>query len=150
MYGFLVIVHVLISIALVISVLLQAGKGTGLAGAFGGGGGAMGAVFGGRGAATFLSKLTTFLAIAFFLSCLGHSLLVSRRFSTTGRSVIQEDAQRQAQQRTESPVPLAPQPGTQTTEGTEEAIPEPPPAPEGAGAGPAHERHLRLPGRDRG
>ena len=118
MYGFLVIVHVLISIALIISVLLQAGKGTGLAGAFGGGGGAMGAVFGGRGAATFLSKLTTFL--------------VSRRFSSAGRSVIQEDAQRQAQQQTESPVPLAPQPGTQTTEGTEQAIPEPPVAPEGA------------------
>ena len=46
MYAFLIIVHVLIALGLVISVLLQSGKGTGLAGAFGGGGGAMGAVFG--------------------------------------------------------------------------------------------------------
>jgi preprotein translocase subunit SecG len=116
MYTFLTIVHVLISLALVISVLLQAGKGTGLAGAFGGGGGAMGAVFGGRGAATFLSKLTTGLAIAFFVSCLGHSLLVSRRYSTRQESVIRQEAQRQTQQQAESPVPLVPPPAPEPIE----------------------------------
>jgi len=101
---------VLIALGLVISVLLQSGKGTGLAGAFGGGGGAMGAVFGGRGAATFLSKLTTGLAIAFFLSCLGQSLLASRRFSNRQESVIQREMERQTQQQSESPVPLVPAP----------------------------------------
>lgn len=110
MYAFLIIVHVLIALGLVISVLLQSGKGTGLAGAFGGGGGAMGAVFGGRGAATFLSKLTTSLAIAFFLSCLGQSLLASRRFSNRQESVIQREMERQTQQQSESPVPLVPGP----------------------------------------
>jgi preprotein translocase subunit SecG len=121
MYAFLIIVHVLIALGLVISVLLQSGKGTGLAGAFGGGGGAMGAVFGGRGAATFLSKLTTGLAIAFFLSCLGQSLLASRRFSNRQDSVIRREMERQARQQSESPVPLvpAPQPAETGTEGTE-------------------------------
>jgi preprotein translocase subunit SecG len=136
MYTFLTIVHVLISLSLVISVLLQSGKGTGLAGAFGGGGGAMGAVFGGRGAATFLSKLTTALAIAFFVSCLGHSLLVSRRYSTAQESVIRRQAEQQTQQQTESPVPLVPSQTPEPTagEGTGEeagALPGPDETPGG-------------------
>ncbi len=65
MYSFLIIVHILVSIVLTIVILLQSSKGGGLAGVFGGGGGGMGAVFGGRGAASFLSKLTTILAILF-------------------------------------------------------------------------------------
>ena len=110
MYVFLIIVHVLIALGLVISVLLQSGKGTGLAGAFGGGGGAMGTEFGGRGPATLLSKLTTGLAIAFFLSCLGQSLLASRRFSNRQESVIRQQMEQQARQQAESPVPLVPAP----------------------------------------
>ena len=72
MYIALIFLHVLICIFLVLVVLLQSSKGAGLAGAFGGGGlgGGMGAVFGGRGAAPFLSKATTVLAIAFMVSCL--------------------------------------------------------------------------------
>lgn len=130
MYTFLVIIHVLIALALILVVLLQAGKGTGLAGAFGGGGGAMGAVFGGRGAATFLSKLTTALAVAFFISCLGHSLLVSRRFAPKDESVIRK-AQRQAQQ-AQTPVPLVPAPAQEPTEGVEEGTMTPPGSPQSA------------------
>jgi preprotein translocase subunit SecG len=135
MYTFLILLHVLISLALILVVLLQSGKGTGLAGAFGGGGGAMGAVFGGRGAATFLSKLTTILAIAFFVSCLGHSLLASRRYGSGSESVIRKEAQRQAQQQMETPVPLVPPTGEQPTEGTGEVEGgpvTPPESPEGA------------------
>jgi len=58
-----------------IVVLLQSAKGEGLAGAFGGGGGLTGAVFGGRGAASFLSKATAYLAIAFMLSCISLALV---------------------------------------------------------------------------
>jgi preprotein translocase subunit SecG len=75
LYALLVVVHVLVCIALMIVVLLQSAKGEGLAGAFGGGGGLTGAVFGGRGAATFLSKATTYLAVAFMLSCIGLALV---------------------------------------------------------------------------
>jgi preprotein translocase subunit SecG len=138
MYTFLILLHVLISLALIMVVLLQSGKGTGLAGAFGGGGGAMGAVFGGRGAATFLSKLTTILAIAFFVSCLGHSLLASRRYGSGSESVIRKEAQRQAQQGVETPVPLVPPPAEQPIEGPGEGTGEveggpvtPPESPEG-------------------
>lgn len=131
MYAILVVLHIIVSLGLVLVVLLQSGKGTGLAGAFGGGGGAMGAVFGGRGAATFLSKLTTVLAIAFFISCLGHSLLVSRRFASQQESAVRKEAERQAQQ-TQAPIPLVPPPPAErATEGVEEGTTAPPAAQEG-------------------
>lgn len=69
MYSLLVALHVIVCVLLTISILLQSSKGGGLAGTFGGSG-AMGSVFGGRGAATFLSKLTTGLAVGFMLIAL--------------------------------------------------------------------------------
>lgn len=66
------IFHILVSFGLILVVLLQSSKGEGLAGsAFGGGGGGGmgGAMFGGRGAASFLSNATTVLAILFMVNC---------------------------------------------------------------------------------
>ncbi len=82
MLGFLLALHVAISLALIVVVLLQSGKGGGLAGAFGGAGG-MGAVFGGQAAATFLTKSTRYLAIGFFLSSLTMAVVVRGRMSNT-------------------------------------------------------------------
>ena len=67
------IFHVLISLLLVVTVLLQSGKGGGLAGSLGGGM-ASSSVLGGRTAATFLTKATAILATAFILSCLVQSV----------------------------------------------------------------------------
>jgi len=67
LYVMLLILHVIVSAALVISVLLQSSKGGGLAGTFGGAGMA-GGIFGGRGAAPFLAKATTVLAVMFMLT----------------------------------------------------------------------------------
>ena len=67
------IFHVLICLLLVVTVLLQAGKGGGLAGSIGGGL-ASSSVLGGRTAATFLTKATTILATAFMLGCLVQSV----------------------------------------------------------------------------
>lgn len=79
-YPFLLVIHVIVSLSLVITVLLQSSKGEGLAGAFGGGG-LSGAVFGGRGAATFLSKATTFLAVGYMATSI--ILFVSLGMKTT-------------------------------------------------------------------
>ncbi|MBD3367829.1 MAG: preprotein translocase subunit SecG [Candidatus Eisenbacteria bacterium] len=81
MVGLLLTLHILISAALVVVVLLQSGKGGGLAGAFGGSGG-MGAVFGGQTAASLLTKATRYLAVAFMVSSL--TLAVVSRGSTMG------------------------------------------------------------------
>ncbi|MFH1502491.1 MAG: preprotein translocase subunit SecG [Candidatus Eisenbacteria bacterium] len=74
MTGVLLGIHILVSAALILVVLLQSGKGGGLAGAFGGGGG-VGAVFGGQTAADFLTKATRYLAIGFMLTSLTLALV---------------------------------------------------------------------------
>ena len=115
MVTLLLIVHVLICLVLIVSILLQASKGGGLSTAFGGGGGGT-AMFGGAGAATFLSKMTTVLAVAFFLTCIG--LWYSSRGDSTAPETAAERALR------DQPVPLQripgglPQPLDQTGQGT--------------------------------
>ena len=84
--------HVVNCIVLIIVVLLQSSKGGGLAGAFGGGGGQT--MFGGAETATFLSKITTYLAVAFMVLALILAFMSARR-STTPRSVIRQAAQQQ-------------------------------------------------------
>ncbi|OGP13182.1 MAG: preprotein translocase subunit SecG [Deltaproteobacteria bacterium RIFCSPLOWO2_02_FULL_50_16] len=59
----LVTVHYIICVVLIILVLLQAGKGASIGATFGGG--SSQTLFGARGAATFLTKVTTVLALAF-------------------------------------------------------------------------------------
>jgi len=76
MFGVILTIHIVVCLGLIIVVLLQSGKGGGLAGAFGGAGG-VGAVFGGQAAATFLTKATRYLAIGFMLTSL--SLAVTLR-----------------------------------------------------------------------
>jgi preprotein translocase subunit SecG len=75
MFGLVIGIHILICALLIVVVLLQSGKGGGLAGAFGGAGG-IGAVFGGQSAATFLTKATRYLAIGFMVTSLLLALLV--------------------------------------------------------------------------
>ncbi len=59
-------IHVILSIALILIVLLQTGKGSDLASAFGGGG--ANAVFGGAGPTSFLNKVTTAVAVLFMVT----------------------------------------------------------------------------------
>ncbi len=93
MLSFLMFIYIVVCFGLILAVLLQSSKGGGLAGAFGGGGGDMGAVFGGRGAANFLSKLTTILATAFMVLALIISF-VSKSGSDGGGLVQQEQSKR--------------------------------------------------------
>ena len=72
MYGFLVFLHVLTCLLLVTVILMQASKGGGLAGTFGG---ASTAMFGGRGAGSFLSKVTVGLAATFMVLAILISLV---------------------------------------------------------------------------
>jgi len=96
----------------VIAVLMQASKGGGLAGAFGGIGSS--AVFGGRQAASFLSKATVYLAVAFMLNCI--VLAILSKSTTQPRSVTQQEV-------TRSPagsLPMAPQTESPTPSGSGE------------------------------
>ena len=65
---FLVLMHVLISIALIALVLIQQGKGADIGASFGSG--ASQTVFGSQGSSSFLLKLTSVLAALFFATSL--------------------------------------------------------------------------------
>ena len=73
----LLILLVLNAVALAALVLLQQGKGADIGAAFGSG--AANAVFGGAGSASFLAKLTAWLAIGFFLLSLGLAFTAKER-----------------------------------------------------------------------
>jgi preprotein translocase subunit SecG len=95
MYGVILALHLIVCIALVAVVLVQSGKGGGLAG------GAFGAstqtVFGGRGATDFITKATIWLGVTFFIT----SVVLAKMTTQTGpgarKSLIQEQARKAAQ-----------------------------------------------------
>src|SRR5712691_8555626 len=94
------ILHVVVSLVLILVVLLQTGKRADLAGAFGGGGSQ--SAFGARGAATFLSKATTWSAVLFMVT----SVILGVRFGKEGgASVVKEPSTSSA------PAPASPAPG---------------------------------------
>jgi preprotein translocase subunit SecG len=68
MTALLITLHVIVCIALIIIVLLQAGKGAEIGAAFGSG--ASQTVFGASGGKSFMSRLTTGAAIIFMLTSL--------------------------------------------------------------------------------
>ena len=68
----LVTLHVLVCFLLIIVVMLQSGTAADLAGAFGGAGSQT--AFGPRGAATFLSRATTWCAIVFMMTSMALSV----------------------------------------------------------------------------
>ncbi len=64
-YGFLIFLHIIVSALLITVILLQSGRGGGLAGSLGGG--VSTAMFGGQGADKVMTRLTTGLAAAFMV-----------------------------------------------------------------------------------
>ena len=59
------IIHVVVALFLIVSILLQSGKGGGVGAAFGG---TSTVVFGGHGAGGFLAKVTSVMAITFMIT----------------------------------------------------------------------------------
>ena len=99
LYGILIFLHIIVSALLIIVILLQSGKGGGLAGSLGGG--VSTAMFGGQGADKVMTRLTTGLAAAFMMLAILISIASSPNLAEQD-SVVR---QRAAQQRT---VPLQP------------------------------------------
>lgn len=120
-FALISVIHILTCIALMVTILLQSGKGGGLAGTFGGG--TSQTLFGGRGAATFLSRGTTILAVVFFLTSLTLGLTSSRRNTVGGRSLIQEEARQRARETGQQTAPTAPPVGGAPAPGTQPAAP---------------------------
>jgi preprotein translocase subunit SecG len=87
-YFVLITLHILVCGLLIIVVLLQSGEAADLAGAFGGAGSQT--AFGPRGAATFLSKATTWCAIMFMLTSMALTMHQNSTAAASGSSVLQQ------------------------------------------------------------
>ena len=86
MYTVFVILHVLVSLAIIAIVLLQAGKGADIGSAFGGAGSQ--AVFGSMGTPTLLGKITTGVAVVFIATSFTLAVMASKRAG----SIMRESA----------------------------------------------------------
>src|ERR1700726_3849481 len=87
-YFVLVTLHVVICGLLIMVIMLQSGEAADLAGAFGGAGSQT--AFGPRGAATFLSKATTWCAIMFMLTSMAMTMRQNSTAASSGSSVLQQ------------------------------------------------------------
>lgn len=113
--------HIFVCIILIMAVLLQSGKSADLAGAFGGVGSQ--SVFGPRGAATILHKITTISAVVFMFTSLGMWILSAKGTKSVVRS---KEAATQAKPAVTEPTKKADDstPQKETQKKTESSSPE--------------------------
>jgi preprotein translocase subunit SecG len=129
-------IHVLLCVFMIFVILLQPGKDAGMGSALGGG--AATSAFGGRGAVTFLGKVTAVCAIGFFLTSLGLSFVGMRSSVAEGLTAepapvnVKKEEPKKAEQKQEVP-PTGMQQGAPATEVPPSTVPTPQPT---APAGP--------------
>jgi preprotein translocase subunit SecG len=102
MFTLVVVIHVIVCIALILIVLLQAGKGASMGAAFGG---SSQTIFGSTGATPFLAKLTTGVAVLFMLTSL---FLAFMSGPQTGKSIVKPAAPAADQKPAPVQTPAAP------------------------------------------
>ena len=95
------LIHIVVCFALILIVLLQAGKGAEMGAAFGG---ASQTIFGSSGAVGFLTKLTTIAAVVFMITSLLLAFSSTRRSSSVMRGSPTQTVPAETQQ-----VPIRPQ-----------------------------------------
>jgi preprotein translocase subunit SecG len=117
-YFVLVTLHVIICGLLIAVIMLQSGEAADLAGAFGGAGSQT--AFGPRGAATFLSKATTWCAIMFMLTSMALTMHQNSTIASNGSSVLQQFS------KPSKSAPVTPAP---TAPASAPVVPAPPAAP---------------------
>lgn len=81
-----VVVHVVIAVALVGLVLIQQGKGADAGAAFGGG--ASQTVFGSQGSGSFLIRVTSIMALVFFITSFSLAIFAKQRAEVAGQAGI--------------------------------------------------------------
>ena len=112
----IVSIHVVAAVILVLTVLLQAGKGAGMGAAFGG---SSGTVFGTRGPATLISKITCGAAVVFM--CTSLNLAISQGGLSKKGSIMDEwtepapIASPAAPEGMATPAPVAPAPALESS-----------------------------------
>lgn len=135
LFAFLVFLHVGVCLILIIVILLQSGEAADLAGAFGGSGSQT--AFGPRGAATFLSKSTTWCAVMFMFTSMAMAVHVRTTTGSTGRSVLEQFSK--PAPAVPAPKPAVPGQAAPVAPGPAPAAPVAPAAPAPAPPSPANQ-----------
>jgi preprotein translocase subunit SecG len=104
LYSILIIVYVITCVLLVLTVLLQQGKGAEIGAVFG----SSDTIFGSAGPASFLNKLTTGLAVAFMILALVLTYLSAHKVEDS----VMHDVQVTTSPVTAEPVETVPAPAT--------------------------------------
>jgi len=91
MQALLIVLFIIVSIFLTFVILIQSSKGGGLAGTFGGVD-SMGTIFGGKGSAPFLTKVTSILAALFMVIALILGMIT--RGSVDETSLVEQERER--------------------------------------------------------
>ena len=102
----LLAIQVITSLSIIVLVLLQQGKGSEMGSAFGSG--SAGSLFGASGAANFLSRLTKWAAVLFFLSTIGLAYTAHRTGDSILDGGLMQDYQAPAPSASGSAVPNVP------------------------------------------
>ena len=112
MTALLLVLHVIVCIALIIIVLLQAGKGAEIGASFGSG--SSQTVFGASGGKNFMTRLTTGAAVIFMLT----SLILAYFYGQPGSSSVMPAT---VPSQTAAPAPVEPAPVPTAPSGAEQA-----------------------------
>jgi len=124
-----VIFHTIVALTLIAVVLLQVGKGGSIGAAFGGGGSSQ-TLFGSRGPATFLSRLTTVAAAIFMITSLTLAYLSSSaRQSSSITNKVPAGVEQQAPAPGDKPKTPADTPDNTTQPPAKAPAPQATPAP---------------------
>ncbi len=110
MLFFITVLHVVLCLLLIVIIILQPGKGSDVASAFGGGG--SGTVFGPRGPTSMLSRATTVVAVLFLVTSITLALNSDRQVGSSSsieEMIRQQEAlDRQEQESSASPGAASP------------------------------------------
>jgi preprotein translocase subunit SecG len=126
-YIALVILHVIVCLVLIGVILLQSGQAADIAGAFGGSGSQT--AFGPRGAATVLSRATTWCAVMFMFTSMALAVHVSTSSGGAGRSILEQFSKPAPKSAAPAPAPPSQIPPAQQQPAQPAAPPPAPPAP---------------------
>jgi len=101
MFTAILILHIIVCLFLILVILIQTSKGAEIGAAFGG---SNQTLFGSRGAATFLSKVTTVAAIVFMLTSRSLAILSIKRISIVSSIEIEKSVEKPLVNKSKTPL----------------------------------------------
>ena len=105
MVSLVLLVHILVCLGVIALVLLQQGKGADVGAAFGSG--SSNTIFGSRGPASFLFKLTALLVLLFFITSIGLTFLQAQTAKKANQLIVPQTTSI-PMNNTSAPVPFTP------------------------------------------